>query len=142
VSRHALFRRALPGIVARVRIRPNVALAVRLARMANVATTAATRKGNTMNAQQIAQRAAEYMWTVATSDDHNVAAWNCDVYATAERALLAAIRLAYGLGATRAKYVRNLLAEYGPDDSLTGTTGRGIESYVQYVLAHRGEQFN
>ena len=38
--------------------------------------------------------------------------------------------------------VRDLLAEYGPDDSLTGTTGRGVYSYVQFAKANSRRDYH
>jgi hypothetical protein len=83
--------------------------------------------------QVYVQRLAEMMWKTATSENHAIARYDLPVYANLERALIAAIREVYGLTLLKARRVRDLLSKYGPDDSLTGTTGRGIASYVQFV---------
>ncbi len=82
-------------------------------------------------AQAIAQQAAEYLWACATSEDHGVAWCRSPVYQAAEAAFTSAAKLAYGLTAAEADALRDLLAEYGPHDSMQDTTGRGVFSYVQ-----------
>lgn len=52
------------------------------------------------------------------------------------------MREAYGVSALIAGRVRDLLAEYGPDDSLTGTTGRGVYSYVQFARANSRRDYH
>jgi hypothetical protein len=84
------------------------------------------------------QLAAHTLWACATSDDRNLASYDSKAYRSAERAFVAIVRTEYGLSALMAGRVRNLLAEYGPRDSLIGTTGHGVASYVQYVKANRG----
>ena|ERR1700723_548929 len=91
--------------------------------------------------QQLAQQLADAMHAVAFSSNHAIASGRGPVYAPLERALLAAIKIAYGLGDTRARKVRDLLAELGPDDSCRGTSGRGIASYAEYVKTHPGQDF-
>lgn len=82
-------------------------------------------------AQAIAQRAAEYAWACGTSEDSAVASSASAVYRAADHAFATAVITAYGLTAEEAEEARELLAEYGPDDALRGTTGRGVFSYVQ-----------
>lgn len=90
--------------------------------------------------EKICQLSAEALWQAATSE--NPIAWARNpAYRALERAFVASVREVYGMGAARASKVRDLLAEYGPHDSLSGTSARGIASYVQYVKAHRGRQF-
>jgi hypothetical protein len=87
--------------------------------------------------QATVQRIAESLWNVATSDNHSLASSRSTVYRHLEIALIGALREVYGLSELKARRVRDQLAEYGPDDSLRGTTGRGINSYVQFVKANR-----
>lgn len=91
--------------------------------------------------QKICQAAAEALWNAATSERYDIAWCRSPLYKQLERAFVTSVRLVYGLGAIRAGQVRELLAEYGPDDSLTGTNGRGVASYVEFVKAHPGERF-
>jgi hypothetical protein len=86
---------------------------------------------------RIVQLAGEALWQVATSDDSSIARFDSNVYRATEKAFIAAVRVVYGLGAQRARRVRDLLAEYGPHDSLTGTDTRGVQSYVDYVMTTR-----
>lgn len=76
---------------------------------------------------------AEAMWAIATSDKHNVADGRGTVYVLTETALLHAIWHIYGLTDDQCRHVRDLLSEYGPDDQLTGTSRRGIESYIEFA---------
>lgn len=85
--------------------------------------------------QALAQQAAELLWSCAISDDSAIAYYRSPVYQAAEAAFTWAVREAYSLTDIQAMAVRDLLAEYGPDDSLTGTTGRGVASYVQAAAA-------
>jgi hypothetical protein len=91
--------------------------------------------------QNIAQQLADAMWAVATSENHSIAWGRGDVYAPLDKALHAAIKIAYGIGDTRARKIRYLLSELGPDDTCQGTSGRGIASYAEYVKTHRGARF-
>src|SRR3954454_24739845 len=93
----------------------------------------ATVKVNTPGPRQVAQALAERMWAVATSEDHEAAWCRGDIYRTADSELHGALMTAYGITDQAADRVRALLSEYGPDDSLQGTTGRGIASYVQFA---------
>jgi hypothetical protein len=81
--------------------------------------------------QKLAQKAAELLWACATSYDHAIAWSRSPVYQAAETCFLWTVREAYQLSAEQAEAVRSLLAEYGPDDSLQRTTGRGVASYIQ-----------
>jgi hypothetical protein len=84
-----------------------------------------------------AQNAAEVFWIIATHDDPRVAGSWTPVYQAAEAALIKAIRDEYSVTLGFARKVRSLLAEYGTDDTLTGTGNlRGIASYVAYVKAN------
>jgi hypothetical protein len=87
--------------------------------------------------QHVAQKAGELLWAVATSERGEIS--NCDsaVYRAAERAFITSVRVVYGLGAQRTRRVRDLLAEYGPYDSLAPGTGYGVYSYVAYVMTNR-----
>jgi hypothetical protein len=100
--------------------------------------------GNLTPAQAIAQQAAELLWACATSEDHAVAWCRSPVYQAAEQAFLSAAKQAYGLTGPEADALRDLLSEYGPHDSLQGTTGHGVFSYAQeagrQVREHRAEQ--
>ena len=82
-------------------------------------------------AQAIAQQAAELLWAIATCEDSAVARFDSGPYRAAELAFSTAVIAAYDLDAAEAAEARDLLAEYGPHDAMTGTTGRGIYSYVQ-----------
>lgn len=90
----------------------------------------------------IAQRMAEAMWAVATSEDHSIAYCRSATYLAVERALLATLREVYHLTPLTARKVRDLLAEYGPLDSLSGTTGWDIASYVQFARTHNRNQYH
>jgi hypothetical protein len=87
-----------------------------------------------------AQAAAEYFWLVATRDDRTVSTYDTAYYITAKRAFIVAVRQAYGIGARRAERVYEALSAYGPYDTLSGTTGRGVESYVQFVVKYPREK--
>lgn len=86
---------------------------------------------------RVCQLAAEALWQAATSENINLAWSRSPAYVALERAFIVSVRTVYGLGERRAGRVRELLAEYGPDDSLSGTSERGIASYVSYVLTNR-----
>ena len=88
--------------------------------------------------RKVCQAIAEALWLAACSENHDIAGYKSPVYAGLQKSLVAAIRTAYKLGPARARKVRDLFAEYGPDDSLTSTAARGIESYVQYVRDNPG----
>jgi hypothetical protein len=96
--------------------------------------TAAPMPGLTAD-QVLAQQLAEAYWAVATSDNHAIAWYRGPVYRHMTLALVAAVREAYGLPDLMARRVRDLLSEYGPGDSLRGTTGTGIASYAQFVTS-------
>lgn len=83
--------------------------------------------------QVLAQRMAEQLWRIATSDSYDISWCRSPVCRHADLAFRAAVRMAYGVSDLVARRVRDLLAEHGPDSSLQGTTGRGVESYVQYA---------
>lgn len=87
------------------------------------------------------QLAGELLWRLATSERYELAWSRSEPYRAAERAFLACVRAEYDLGRVRAGEVRNLLAEYGPHDSLVGTSSRGIASYVQFVKDNPGRRF-
>lgn len=91
--------------------------------------------------RKLCQAIADALWQAATSENHEIAGYRSATYQGLQRAFVAAIREVYHLGPVRANKVRDLLAEYGPDDSLQGTTGRGIASYVQYVKDNPGRHF-
>lgn len=88
------------------------------------------------------QQIAEALWNIATSENKEFATYNTTVYRSLETALKAALKVHYKLNRKRANQVRDLLAEYGPYDSLSGTKSgsRGIESYVEYALQHDAEE--
>lgn len=85
------------------------------------------------------QSIASALWNVATSEDRRLSSGDSRTYRHLEIALIDAIRVVYHVNRKRANQVRDLLAEYGPDDSLYGTEGRGIASYVQFALQHDEE---
>lgn len=92
--------------------------------------------------RQLVQQVAETYWAAAASRNPALCTSRTPVYEHLGQALRAAIREVYGLSDLMARRVHRLLSFYGPDDSLTGTTGSGIESYVQSVLADRGRDWN
>jgi hypothetical protein len=92
---------------------------------------------NLTPAQDIAQTSAEYLWKVATCEDHAVAASDSPVYRAAEAGFLANIRLAYGLSEGEASAVRDLFSDLGPNDTARGTAGWGIASYAEYCAVTR-----
>jgi hypothetical protein len=85
---------------------------------------------------KICQRAAEALWQAASSDRTDIANWDSPVYKSLEYAFKTSLRTVYGLKPARATQVSDLLSEYGPDDSLHDTKGRGVASYVEFVLAN------
>lgn len=89
----------------------------------------------------LCQKIAESLWEAGTSDNNDIAGYRTTIYRNLERAFTECVRVVYGLGATRAGQVRELLSEYGPHDSLQGTNGRGIASYVEFVKANPGRRF-
>lgn len=91
--------------------------------------------------QAIAQALAERMWSVATSDDHEIAWYRSDAYRAADSELHGALMAAYGINDETVDRVRALLSEYGPDDALQGTTGRGVASYVEFALSADGDDY-
>lgn len=91
--------------------------------------------------RKLVQTIAVALWEAATSDNREISTYNTIIYRSLERALIESIKTVYHVGPTRARKVRDLLAEYGPDDSLQGTNGRGIVSYVEYVKNHPGREF-
>jgi hypothetical protein len=92
------------------------------------------------DAQRIAQQAADLAWACGTCEDRAVAFYQSDVYRAAHAAFRAAVILAYGLADAETDATENLLSEYGPDDSLQGTSGRGVFSYVQAARQNVAEQ--
>jgi hypothetical protein len=93
-------------------------------------------------AKILAQRQAEMMWKVATAEDHAITWYKSPVYRHQELAFMATVQIAYGCSRMIAHRVRSLLSEYGPDDSLQGTTGRGIYSYVQFARANSRSDYH
>jgi sulfur transfer protein SufE len=85
---------------------------------------------------KLCQLAAEALWNATTSDEHRIASYRSPVYAALQRAFDATLREVYGLKAARVNQVNDLLCEYGPNDSLSGTRARGVASYVEFALAH------
>lgn len=83
---------------------------------------------------EVPQKIAEALWAVATSDVHGIADGRGTVYRTLELALNDALFWVYKLTDPEAEHARDLLSEYGPDDSLTGTDKRGIQSYAVFAL--------
>lgn len=81
----------------------------------------------------LAQRMAETMWAIATSTNHAIAVYSTPVYLHMEQAFLSAVQVAYSCSRLTARRVRDLLAEYGPDESLQGTSGSGVWSYVRFA---------
>lgn len=96
----------------------------------------------TASDRAIAQKAAEYLWACAISENQMISRYDSPTYRAAERNFLTAVREVYGLGQRRAERVRNLLAEYGPNDSLQGTTGIGVYSYVSWVMTNRPGKYD
>lgn len=88
--------------------------------------------GNTED-REFCQQLAEALWLAATSENHEIAAYDSPVYRHLGNAFVSAVRITYGLSEMKARRVRALLAEYGPHDSLTGTSGWGIDSYAQFA---------
>lgn len=89
----------------------------------------------------LAQRLAEQMYAVATSDNHEIARYDSGTYRHMELAFVAAVEVAYGVSRKMAQRVSSLLAEYGPDNSLRGTRGRGVFSYVQFARTHSAADY-
>ena len=83
--------------------------------------------------ERICQLTAEALWHAATSENHTVARYDSATYRALERAFVTSVREVYGLSALKATRVRDLLAEFGPNDGAVGTTGYGVQSYVQYA---------
>lgn len=81
------------------------------------------------------QKIAEALFAVNT-DHPGIASGRSACYIALETALREALWHVYGLTTPQCEQVRGLLTEYGPDDMLTGTGTRGIESYVEFALAH------
>jgi hypothetical protein len=99
------------------------------------------KKGSKVNeAQKLAQKAAELLWSCATSNDLEIASYASPIYQSAEKCFIDLVALAYRLTDEQARTVRDIFAEYGPDDSLTDTTGRGVESYVQRMHLDKLEE--
>lgn len=88
--------------------------------------------------QNLAQQAAEFLMTVATTPDPQIAAFSSAAYQAAEAAFNAILQIAYPqLTEFQQAKIRSLLAFYGPNDSLTDTYSYGIKSYVTYTLSAR-----
>lgn len=88
--------------------------------------------------QALCQQMAETMHAIATSENHAIAWSRSPVYRHADIAFRAAVQAAYHVSPLVAQRVRDLLAEYGPHDSLRGTHGKqGVASYVQHARAWR-----
>ena len=70
-------------------------------------------------AQSANQALAETIWlafcSAASSDDHRIALWNSAIYRSLERALVAAIAVAWDLSVPRARKVRDALFHNGED---------------------------
>lgn len=90
----------------------------------------------------LAQKVAEAMWSAATSEDRSIASSNAATYKALERALLTTLREVYHLTPLTAQKVRDLLAEYGPHDSLNDNGLRGVQSYVQFARTHNRNQYH
>lgn len=91
--------------------------------------------------QVFCQRLAEQYWAAATSDNHGIAWYRSPVYKHLAQAFIASVEVTYGVSRTIAARVRCLLAEYGPDDSLTGTSGRGVASYVEFARDNSSRRY-
>ena len=87
--------------------------------------------------ERICQLAAEALWQAATSNNVAVARYDSATYRALERAFTASVREVYGLSALKARRVLNLLEELGPNDGANGTSGWGVQSYVQYARDNR-----
>lgn len=85
----------------------------------------------------LAQRMAEQVYAIATCENHDIAWSRSPVYRHMDLAFRAAVQVAYSVTPLTAGRVRDLLSQYGPDDSLQGTTGHGVFSYVQAAKAWR-----
>lgn len=77
---------------------------------------------------------ARALWAAAVSDDHDIANSRAAVYRLLETALEDALFHVFKLTAPEAHHARDLLSEYGPDDTLTGTTSRGIQGYAEFAI--------
>jgi hypothetical protein len=91
---------------------------------------------------RMAQAAAEAFWLAATSNDHSLAMWDSPAYKALQRAFVTTTREVYHLTAGTTAKVLCLLSEYGPHDSLSGTTGSGVFSYVQFARSHNRNQYH
>jgi len=89
----------------------------------------------------LAQAVAETYWRAATSENNDVAWCGTATYQTLTRALIVTVQAVYQITPHMAHKVRDLVSEYGPHDSLVGTSGRGVASYVEYAFANLGRQF-
>lgn len=87
----------------------------------------------------LVQLAANYLYEVM-SQDNMLAVHTSATYKSAVKAFIAVLREVYKLGEVRAEKIRSAVATYGPDDSLEGTTARGVESYVQFVISYPRER--
>lgn len=79
--------------------------------------------------QKLCQQIAETFWQAATSDNTAIASYDSATYRGLERAFIASVRVAYGLSQAKARLVRNVFAEWGPQD---------VGAVVEYVLTDEG----
>lgn len=86
--------------------------------------------------QVFCQQLAVQYWAAATSENHGIAWSRSPVYKHLALALTASVEVAYAVSRRVAERTRCLLAEYGPDDSLQDTAGRGVASYVEFAKTH------
>lgn len=83
----------------------------------------------------LAQKAAELYWAVATSNDLTVARYDTDAYRSAETTLKAILKAAYpGVPEQVLDAARDELAGLGPFDGDYRVSGKGIDSYVRAQL--------
>lgn len=90
--------------------------------------------------RELVQQSAVMFWAIATSDDHEIAHYLSPAYKSARKLLYSLLRRNYRLGSRRAFRVLDGFGAYGPHESLEGTTSRGVESLVQFVLAYPRER--
>jgi len=100
--------------------------------------------GYARNADEaLVQQIAEAYWAAATSENRDMAFYQSPTYNGLKNALIGSIATAYHMPRRRARAVRNLVAEYGPHDSLQGTSAgsRGVRSYVEFALMNPERDF-
>ena len=67
-------------------------------------------------------KVAAACYAAGTSDDHDIASSRSFVYRALEEALVDTLFHVFRLTTSEARHARDLLSEYGLDDSLTGTS--------------------